>query len=99
MLFSCEGSYILTGNVYENRNSNKFPIDSVSVKIIVGKDWFRGETYSDSSGHFSKMNLTTPTKATYFFIFEKEGFKKDTVIRQDSRGRNEFKIEHLMIRN
>lgn len=98
-LSSCEGSYVLTGTVYEQKGFSKVPIDSVSVKVIVGKDWFRGQTYSDTNGHFSKMNLSTPTKATYHFIFEKEGFKKDTLVRQGSRGRSKFLIEHAMTRN
>ena len=98
-LLSCDGAYTLTGTVYEKNNSTDVPIDSVSIKVIVRKDWSRGQTLSDSNGRFFESGLTTPFKAPYYFIFEKNGYKTDTVFKQGSKGRSEFVIEHFMIRN
>ena len=98
-LSACDGSYKLTGKVYEVQPSlDKVPIDSVRVSVYIGGDWFRGKTYSDSTGNFSKMDLSTPTKATYYFIFQKAGFRIDTIIREAEKGRAEFEIEHQMQR-
>lgn len=89
----------MTGTVYENRNSVKVPIDSVSIKVFVGKDWLRGILFSDSIGRFSKSALSTPFKAPYYFVFEKKGYKADTIFKQGSRGHSEFIIEHIMVKN
>jgi len=100
VLTSCEGSYTLTGTTYESSKSIKTPIDSVSIKVFVGKSWwFRGQTLSDSNGNFSYANRSTPSKATYYFIFEKHGFLRDTIIKEGSKGRSFFTIEHSMVKN
>ena len=98
-LLSCDGGFKLTGTVYEKNNSIGVPIDSVSIRVIVSKDWSRGQTFSDSNGRFFKAGLSTPFKAPYYFIFEKNGYKTDTVFKQGSRGHSEFVVEHFMVRN
>ena len=97
-IFSCDGGYHLTGKVYEIRETVGIPIDSVSVKVFVGKKWFNGQTFSDSTGFFEMSKLSTPFKAPYYFIFERNGFKPDTIFRKSSRGHSEFAIEQVLKR-
>lgn len=97
-LWGCDGSYKLAGKVYEEKASIRVPIDSVLIKVYVGRDWFRGQTYSDPAGSFNKKDFSTPEKSTYYFIFEKRGFKTDTVIKEGKKGKSVFEIEHRMFR-
>ena len=97
-IFSCDGSYHLTGKVYEIRETVRTPIDSVSVKVFVGTSWLNGETFSDSTGNFEMSKLSTRFKALYYFIFEKNGFKPDTIYRKGSRGYSQFVIEQALAR-
>jgi hypothetical protein len=99
VLSGCDGYYRLTGIVYEYQPELiKAAVDSVHIEVYVNKSWLRGSTYSDSSGAFQVSALTTPLKASYYFIFNKQGFRTDTVIKEGVRGKNEFNIEHRMFR-
>jgi len=96
LLCGCDGGYSLTGHVYEEMNGFGVPLDSVSITVLVDNDWLRGQTFSDSTGSFKKMALSTPFKAPYMFIFEKAGYKTDTVRRQGEKGHTDFAIDHYM---
>jgi hypothetical protein len=97
VLTSCEGLYRATGTVHAD---GSHPLDSASVKIYCGDGWwFRHATVTDSGGRYSLGGLTTPFKATYYLIFEKPGYKIDTVTVEGSKGKTFITLDHTMTKN
>jgi len=99
ILSGCEGYYFVTGSIHKNIEGYQKPVALAVVNIYCGKNWLRGSTISDSLGQFSMSGLTKPTKANYYIVFEKEGFKTDTVIRKGSRGKTFIFLQKIMTEN
>jgi hypothetical protein len=96
ILTSCDGLYYATGRVYYNA---EVPLDSTRVKIYCGDDrWLRGTT-TDSNGTYSMGGLTTPFKTTYYLIFERPGYKTDTIAIKGNKGKTFITLDHIMTRN
>jgi len=98
LLASCDGGYSISGTVYENKNNIKIPVDSVTIKAYVDKDWLRGQTLSDSAGHYHMAGLTDPGISPYYLVFKKNGFITDSIFKQGNRGFTTISYDHLMIR-
>ena len=96
LLTSCEGYYKATGTVYENKDGYKKPMVSTTVKVYCGPDLLRGATMTDSTGKYNVTGLTTPNKATYYIIFEKSGFKTDTIKIKGNRGKTFISLDQIM---
>lgn len=98
LLWSCEGYYKAKGTVYENKNGDRITLDSTMVKVYCGLDWLRGNVRTDVSGKYELSGLTKPGKATYYIIFEKTGFKTDTLKIKGKRGKTGIALDHTMTR-
>ncbi len=97
-LTGCEGYYSVSGHVYETKNNVKTPLDSVAVKVYVGKGWLRGETFSDSAGNYHLSGLTSPMKDVYHIVFEKKGFVTDSIFKQGNSGQTIISYDQEMAR-
>ncbi len=93
----CEGYYTLRGEVFERQNNQLKPLPKVTISVFIGKDWRKNYAYSDSAGRFTFSGLTTPQKTTYTLIFEKSGFKTDTILLIGNRGKSYFTVNHTMV--
>jgi hypothetical protein len=95
-LTGCEGYYSAKGTVYQNINGNKKPLDSTIVKVYCETDWLRGTATTNPTGQYVISGLTTPAKATYTIIFERIGFKTDTVKIEGNRGKTFISLDQTM---
>jgi len=96
--WSCDGVYFANGTVYDFSNEQKRPLDSVTVRIYCGRTWLRDSTTTNSSGTYHMGGLTTPQKAMYYIIFDKAGFKSDTIAVEGKPGKTDFCVDHFMKR-
>lgn len=96
LLSSCEGLLRVSGTVYSDEAGTKIPIASSVVKVYCGQDWLRGTVTTDSTGQYYIDGLTTPQRATYYIIFESEGYKTDTVKVAGKRGKTIVLLDHIM---
>lgn len=91
-LSSCHGYITLSGNVNEGGEALK----GATVKLVSKKGTALGNVKTDESGHYEIGKSTTPMAGSYYVIFEKRGYKTDTVVVKKGRGFSAVACDHSM---
>ena len=92
LLVSCDGYINLTGTVSEGGDALK----GATVKLVSKKGTALGNVKTDESGNYKIAKSTSPMAGSYYVIFEKQGYKTDTVVVKKSRGFSAITCDHSM---
>lgn len=92
LIAGCKGYLDVSGNVDEGNE----PLKGATVKVVSKKGGPLGSTKTDTAGHYQVGKSTSPMKGSYYVIFEKRGYRTDTVIVQKGRGLSAVSCDHSM---